>query len=93
MCGASIPLAAGIWSSVFFIASGSLGVAGAFSTTKRLVVSPLVMSILSSVAALLLLPISIFSLSENSNSFSASNSLWLEVKEEKSFALSTTFEP
>merc|ERR1711953_898123 len=28
MCGASIPLAAGIWSSVFFIASGSLGVAG-----------------------------------------------------------------
>ena len=57
------------------------------------------MSILSSLAALLLLPISIFSLSENSNSFSASNSLWLEIKEEKSFALSvvhsnlTTFEP
>lgn len=99
MCGASIPLAAGIWSSVFFIASGSLGLAGAFSTTKRLVVSTLVMSILSSLAALLLLPISIFSLSENSNSFSASNSLWLEIKEEKSFALSavhsnlTTFEP
>merc|ERR1719273_1470276 len=28
MCGANIPLAAGIWSSVFFIASGSLGVTG-----------------------------------------------------------------
>jgi len=28
MCGANIPLAAGIWSSVFFIASGSLAIAG-----------------------------------------------------------------
>jgi len=28
MCGANIPLAAGIWSSVFFVASGSLAIAG-----------------------------------------------------------------
>ena len=30
-CGANIPLAAGIWSSVFFIASGSLAIAGKWS--------------------------------------------------------------
>jgi len=89
MFGANIPLAAGIWSSVFFIASGSLAIAGARSTTKRLVVSTLVMAILSSLAACLLLLISSFSLAENRNSFSLSDSIWLEVETEKSFALST----
>jgi len=134
MCGANIPLAAGIWSSVFFIASGSLAIAGAHSTTKRLVVSTLVMftikkqhrlsmeplfksinhkkrqhkkaareddqhqssgillqvmAIISSLAAWLLLLISSFSLAENRKSFSASDSIWLEVETEKSFARST----
>jgi len=90
MCGANIPLAAGIWSSVFFIASGSLAIAGARSTTKRLVVSTLVMAIISSLAGCLLLLISSFSLAENRNSFSASDSIWREIETEKSFALSTT---
>merc|ERR1711910_267110 len=70
MCGANIPLAAGIWSSVFFIASGCLAIAGARSTTKRLVVSTLVLAIMSSLAACLLLLISSFSLAENRKSFS-----------------------
>jgi len=89
MCGANIPLAAGIWSSVFFIASGSLAIAGARSTTKRLVVSTLVMAIISSLAAWLLMLISSFSLAENRKSFSASDSIWMEIETEKSFALST----
>jgi hypothetical protein len=90
MCGANIPLAAGIWSSVFFIASGCLAIAGARSTTKRLVVSTLVMGIISSLAACLLLLISSFSLVENRNSVSASDSIWLGMEGEESFALSTS---
>jgi len=89
MCGANIPLAAGIWSSIFFIVSGCLAIAGARSTTKRLVVTTLVMAIISSLAACLLLLISSFSLAENRNSVSASDSLWLEIQREKSFALGT----
>jgi len=41
MFGANIPLAAGVWSSIFFVSSGSLALAGACIKTKRLVVSTL----------------------------------------------------
>jgi len=89
--GANIPLAAGIWSSVFFIASGSLAIAGACSTTKRLVVSTLVMAIISSLAACLLLLISGFSLAENRDFVSASDSIWLEGERvEKSYEVGGT---
>ena len=47
------------------------------------------MAIISSLAACLLLLISSFSLAENRNSVSASDSLWLEIQREKSFALGT----
>ena len=49
-----------------------------------------VMAIISSLAGCLLLLISSFSLAENRNSFSASDSIWREIETEKSFALSTT---
>jgi len=42
MFGANIPLAAGVWSSIFFVSSGLLALAGACIKTKRLVVSTLV---------------------------------------------------
>ena len=48
-----------------------------------------VMAIISSLAGCLLLLISSFSLAENRNSFSASDSIWREIETEKSFALST----
>ena len=47
------------------------------------------MAIISSLAAWLLLLISSFSLAENRKSFSASDSIWMEIETEKSFALST----
>ena len=47
------------------------------------------MAIISSLAAWLLLLITSFSLAENRKSFSASDSIWLEIETEKSFALST----
>ena len=48
-----------------------------------------VMAIISSLAAWLLLLISSFSLAENRKSFSASDSIWMEIETEKSVALST----
>ena len=47
------------------------------------------MAIISSLAAWLLLLISSFSLAENRKSFSASDSIWMEIETEKSVALST----
>jgi len=85
MFGANIPLAAGVWSSIFFVSSGSLALAGACIKTKRLVVSTLVMAILSCLAAVLLLLISSFTLMEDINSSMSSSSIWQELETGSSY--------
>jgi len=90
MFGANIPLAAGVWSSIFFVSSGSLALAGACIKTKRLVVSTLVMAILSCLAAVLLLLIASFTLMEDINSSMSSSSIWQELETGSSYTPSIT---
>ena len=51
----NIPFSTGIWTSVFFIVSGSLAIAGARSGNKCLVIATMVMAIITAVSAGVLL--------------------------------------
>merc|ERR1711909_200104 len=56
----NIPFSTGIWTSVFFIVSGSLAIAGARSGNKCLVIATMVMAIITAVFAGFLLFMSSF---------------------------------
>ena len=51
----NIPFSTGIWTSVFFIVSGSLAIAGARSANRCLVIATMVMAIITAVSAGVLL--------------------------------------
>merc|ERR1712165_607334 len=51
MVNSNVPLATGIWTSVFFFISGGLAIGGALSGNKCLVVATMVMAIISAVYA------------------------------------------
>jgi len=63
MVNSNVPLATGIWTSVFFFISGGLAIGGARSGNNCLVVATMVMAIISAVSAGVLLIMSSFSLS------------------------------
>jgi len=63
MVNSNVPLATGIWTSVFFFISGGLAIGGARSGNKCLVVATMVMAIISAVSAGILFIMSSISLS------------------------------